>query len=257
MAIDESPRMKPRLPDRTMILIPAFNEEGCIRELLAEVRQACPGIEVVVVNDGSSDQTVRQARSGGATVLDLPCNVGVGGAVQAGFQYAVDRGYDRVVRIDGDGQHPPAGIPRLIAAMDADRSDLVIGSRFGSEAACISTRFRYLGVRTLALFLSMICRRRITDPTSGFWLIRRPLLDYFARYYPADYPEPEAVALLRRQGYQFSETPVPFRPRTTGRSSIRAWGTFYYVFKVGLALVVDRLRPVDERYSRKLLAGPE
>ncbi|MCX6995749.1 MAG: glycosyltransferase family 2 protein [Kiritimatiellaeota bacterium] len=190
-------------------------------------------------------------RPRGAMALDLPCNLGVGGAVQTGFQFAVEQGFDRIVRIDGDGQHPPAEIHKLLQVMDRDELDLVVGSRFGLEQKCISTRFRYVGIRMLAGFLSRICRCSITDPTSGFWLVNRPLMNYFSQYYPTDYPEPEALALLRRQGYRMAEVPVRFRPRLAGQSSIRTWGAFYFAMKVGLALLVDRVRPINRMYARE------
>jgi glycosyltransferase involved in cell wall biosynthesis len=188
-------------------------------------------------------------------VLRLPCNLGIGGAVQAGYVYACERGFDRVLRLDADGQHPPAEAARLIEAMNRSGADVVIGSRFAGAASYTSTRLRTIGIRALALFLSAICRKRIADPTSGFWLVRQPLLRCFAETYPTDYPEPEALALLRRQGYTYHEVPAVFRPRRYGRSSIRAWDTFYYVIKVGLALVVDRIRPIDPRFARHRTEG--
>lgn len=231
-------------------IIPAFNEEASIGALLDELHRDLPGLPVVVISDGSMDDTAAIAAARGATVLDLPCNLGVGGAVQAGFQYAIRQGYPYVVRLDADGQHPPAEIPKLAAAMADGHADLVIGIRFGSTKDRVSTRLRYLGIRVLAVFLSVICRSRVTDPTSGFWLVSRPLLDYFAHYYPSEYPEPEALALLRRQGYSFREVPVLFRPRMAGHSSIRTWGTVYYAIKVGLALLVDRIRVVNQRLAK-------
>ncbi len=235
------------------VIIPAFNEEDAIGGLIEEMQRHQPGLDVVVINDGSHDNTVAVARAAGAAVLNLPCNLGVGGAVQAGFQYALERGYDYVIRIDGDGQHPPSEIPKLIAAMNQGKGDLIIGSRFAGKHTYTSTLVRFVGIRLLALFLSKICRSRITDPTSGFWMINRKLLHYFAHDYPSEYPEPEALALLRRHGYSFHEEPVLFRPRTTGRSTIGAWGTIYYMIKVGLALVVDRVKPLNTRFERKNL----
>lgn len=235
---------------RAVVIIPAFNEEASIGGLLAELRQQVPDLPVVVMCDGSQDQTPQVARQAGAIVLDLPCNLGVGGAVQAGFQYALEQGYDLAIRIDGDGQHPPAEIPRMLEAARTSKADLLVGSRFASGGHT-STFFRYLGIKLLALFLSVICRRRISDPTSGFWAVRRPLLHYFAREYPVDYPEPEALALMRRQGYQYEEVAVSFRARQAGHSTIHGWGTIYFALKVGLALLVDRVRVVDRRYARE------
>lgn len=235
---------------RAVVIIPAFNEEASLDGLLAELRQQVPDLPVVVICDGSQDRTPDVARAAGAVVLDLPCNLGVGGAVQAGFQYALAQGYDLAIRIDGDGQHPPSEIPRMLEAARSAKADLLVGSRFASGGHT-STFFRYLGIKLLAGFLSVICRHRISDPTSGFWAVRRPLLHYFAREYPVDYPEPEALALMRRQGYHFEEVAVSFRARQAGQSTIHGWGTVYYALKVGLALLVDRVRVVDRRYARE------
>lgn len=234
----------------TALIIPAYNEEASLRGLLKEVREHVPELDVVVISDGSTDRTVAVAAAAGAQVLDLPCNLGVGGAVQAGFQYALARGYRLVVRIDGDGQHPPSEIRRLLEFAAQHPADLIIGSRFSSAGTHTSTLFRFLGIKLLAGFLSVICRHRVSDPTSGFWVVKRGLLHYFAADYPVDYPEPEALALLRRQGYSFAELPVTFRPRRAGRSSIHGWGTVYYALKVGLALLVDRVRVIDPRLAR-------
>lgn len=233
-----------------LVVVPAFNEEESLGGLLAEIQTALPAAAILVVNDGSQDRTAAVARSVGASVLDLPHNLGVGGAVQAGFQYAIRNGFDYVLRLDGDGQHPPAEAAKLIARMAESSADLVVGSRFGATRECISSRFRYAGIRALALFLSLICRARIADPTSGFWLVSRPLLDYFARYYPTDYPEPEALALMRRQGYEFAEVPVVFRERRAGQSSIGFVDALYYMVKVGMALLVDRVREVNPRFAK-------
>jgi glycosyltransferase involved in cell wall biosynthesis len=235
---------------QSLVIIPAFNEEAALPSLLQELREAATDTDVVVINDNSVDGTARVARQHGAAVLDLPCNLGVGGAVQAGFRYARNKGYRFVIRCDGDGQHPPSEIPRLIAAMQTGQFDMVVGSRFLENESYKSTALRYIGIRGLAFMLSVICRARITDPTSGFQMLNRPMLCYFAHAYPLDYPEPESIALLRRQGYRFGEVATRFRPRITGKSSIESWGALYYMVKVGLALVVDRARTVDPRYAR-------
>jgi glycosyltransferase involved in cell wall biosynthesis len=238
-----------RPAQEAVVIVPAFNEEGCIAGLLDEIRAEAPGMDTVVVNDGSVDGTSAVARERGAVVLDLPCNLGVGGAMQAGFRYAFQRGYASAVRCDGDGQHPPSAIRRLAEAMASNPVDMVVGSRFLGERAYTSTRFRHAGILCLAAVLSLACRKRVTDPTSGFQMVNRPLLHLFSRSYPADYPEPEALALMRRQGYDFMEVAVPFRERREGASSIQGWDTLYYAAKVFLALLVDRARPVDPRYA--------
>lgn len=239
------------LVEGLMILIPAFNEELSLSGLLADTAQALPGIPVVVIDDGSSDNTAAVARQCGATVLSVPCNCGVGGAVQLGLQYAASHGYEHVLRMDGDGQHPPSEAWRLLVAMRDDPCDLIVGSRFGGGGSTTTTFVRRIGIQCLAVLLSKICRSRVTDPTSGFWLLRRRLIAVFAREYPRDYPEPEALALLRRLGYSFREVPVAFRERTAGRSSIGRWSAFYFTLKVGLALCVDRVKPVNPRLAAR------
>lgn len=234
---------------RTMVLIPAYNEEASLPALLAEVRASLPGAVVTVVDDGSTDGTAAVARAGGARVLRLPCNFGVGTAVQTGFRDALERGCDFLIRLDGDGQHPPAEARTLIEAMIRQPTDLVVGTRHGPGSTYHGSRFRRTVLAGLAQFVSLICRKRITDPTSGFWLVSRPLLQCFALHYPTDYPEAEAIALLRRQGFSLEEVPVAFKPRQAGQSSLRAWGTVNFAAKVFLALFVDRLRPVDPRGS--------
>lgn len=235
-----------------VVIIPAYNEAKALPELLAELKHVMPSVPVVVISDGSKDATADVARENGAIVVDLPCNLGVGGAVQAGLQYACKYGYERIVRIDGDGQHNPADIPALLSHMEEKKVDLVVGSRFlGEKVTGVGTHWRKLGNIVLAKFLSIICRNKVTDPTSGFWCVSSELAKYFACYYPTDYPEPEALSLLCRQGYSFSEVGVVVRQRQYGVSSITSIGTIYFAIKVFIALVADRLRPVDKNYARK------
>ena len=234
----------------SLLVIPAFNEEAALGPLLREVRALFPGLAVLVVSDCSEDRTACLAREQGAAVLDLPCNLGVGGAMQAGLEYAVEQGYRYVIRCDGDGQHPPAEIPKLMAALQASGADLVVGSRFLGDSAYTSTALRSVGIRGLALLLSAACRQRITDPTSGFQALNRLAAFFLARNCPADYPEPESIALLTRQGYRVQETAVAFRARQGGCSSIGHRMALYYALKVALALILDRARAVDPRFQR-------
>ncbi|MBR1609369.1 MAG: glycosyltransferase family 2 protein, partial [Kiritimatiellae bacterium] len=196
-------------------------------------------------------------------VLDFPCNLGVGAAVQAGLRRARERGFRFVARMDADGQHVAGEIPAMLRKMEESGADFVSGSRFlpGSSFEAGSTPARRLGNKLLARFLSAICRTPITDPTTGLWCVREPLLRYFAHRYPGEYPEPEAMALLRRQGYVMAEVPVRVLPRRAGRSHVRSAGVVYFAFRVGLALLADRVRPVDRRFAAPprgpLAAGPE
>lgn len=242
---------------RTAIAIPAYNEEASIGALLDELCAILPDVPVFVVDDGSADGTAAVAQSRGATVLRLPCNLGVGGAVQTALAHIRTAGFETIVRIDGDGQHNPADVARLVSALDESCADIAIGSRFLSQsgAPASSTRWRMLGNRLLARFLSAICRCRITDPTSGFWAMRGRVLDYFAKNFPCEYPEPEAIALARRQGYEIVETAIAVRPREHGVSHIGSIGTLYFALRVGLALIADRVRTVDRRFAKNNIHG--
>lgn len=232
------------------VIIPAFNEEEAIGDLIDELRQSIPEVDIVVINDGSKDNTAAIVRIKNVCVLDLPCNLGVGPAVQTGYRYTLEKGYRYVIRIDGDGQHPPKEIPALLEAILKYDVDLVIGSRYIEKRNYGNTTLRSIGIKLLAFLLSTICRSKVTDPTSGFWAINRNLLYYFANDYPAEYPEPEAIALLRRHGYSYIEIPVQFRPRTHGKSTIHGFGATYYMLKVFLALVIDRIRPLNRRFEK-------
>ena len=234
---------------KTLVLVPAFNEEESLPGLLQEIRESLPGAGVAVVDDGSQDRTASVARAGGATVLRLPCNMGVGPALQAGMRWAVEEGFELVLRVDADGQHIPAEAVKLREALERDGTDLAIGTRYGDGGEYRGSWGRRLVLKALAIFLSVICRKRTDDPTSGFWLMTRDLAECFLVHYPSDYPEPEAVALLRRQGFDFTEVPTKFRPRKAGESSLGPWKTFNFAAKVFLALFVDRLRSVDRRGS--------
>lgn len=241
-----------------IFLIPAYNESESIGNLLHELEQVFPAIPVLVVSDGSSDGTAEIARKQGAIVLDLPCNLGVGGAVQAGLYHARHLGYTMVCRLDGDGQHPPTEAKRVLEALTRSHADLVIGSRFlvGTGEGASSTQVRQLGNRILARFLSHICRCRITDPTSGLWAMRGKLLDYFAWDFPCEYPEPEAIALARRQGYIIEEAPITIRARQHGTSHISSMGTLYFALRVGIALLADRVRPINRHFANDAASPP-
>lgn len=240
-------------PSRLLFLIPAYNEAESIGGLLDELRQVFPDTPALVVSDGSADATAAIAAAHGAIVLNLPCNLGVGGAVQAGLLHARHLGYATVCRLDGDGQHPPAEARRVLDLLETSHADLVIGSRFlsGSSEGASSTQARQLGNILLSRFLSRICRRTLTDPTSGLWAIQGRLLDFYAHSFPSEYPEPEAIALTCRQGYTIQEAPITVRPRQHGTSHITSIGTLYFALRVGIALLADRVRPVDLRFAKK------
>ena len=193
----------------TVIIIPAYNEEACLGTLLDEIIALELPIDIVVVSDGSTDQTGPIAKKHGAVLIDLPCNLGVGGAVQAGYAYAHAEGYQYTLRCDADGRHPPSEISRMLAEIKKGEADLVVGSRFlGTGEYTTDSMTRMVGVQALAKLLSVICRAKVTDPTSGFHAMSRLMTHFFAFHYPSEYPEPEALALMRRQGYTFKEVGV-------------------------------------------------
>ncbi len=228
---------------RVLAIVPALNEGKVLAGVVRRIREEAPGCDVCVVDDGSSDDTAAVAARAGATVLRCPVNLGIGGAVQAGYLWARDRGYDAAVQVDGDGQHDPAFIAAALAPLAAGRASLVIGSRFLAPGGWRSTAARRAGIAYLAWFLRLRCGARVTDPTSGFRAANRAAIELFARYYPSDYPEPEAIALAQRAGLRIAEVPVRMIERAHGASSITALWTLYYLVKVSLALVLLPQRP--------------
>jgi glycosyltransferase involved in cell wall biosynthesis len=238
---------------RVLAIVPAFNEERSLPAVMAGLRRSAPFVDVCVVDDGSTDGTAEVARSLGATLLSLPVNLGIGGAVQAGYRWARDHGYDVAVQVDGDGQHDAAFLPELVEAVTSGRAGLAVGSRFAGPrvaGAFQSTWIRRAGIRYLSAMLRLRCGARVTDPTSGFRATGRQGIELFARSYPPDYPEPESIAVAARAGLRVAEIPVRMSERLHGESSISAWGSFYYLVKVSLALLVlPTRRPAAEDLS--------
>ena len=228
---------------RILVILPAYNEELNIARTVHEVRALLPHADVLVMNDGSSDDTSAAAAAAGAAVLELPYNIGIGAAVQSGFQYAAAKDYDLVLRNDGDGQHAPENNLDLLRALETQDADVVIGSRYISPRGDYGTpRLRRLGSGILARLLSAIIGQRVTDPTSGCSAYNRPAIQLLARFYPHDYPEPEAIVILHRGGLRQMEIPVKMMPRRHGQSSITPSRSVYYMIKVSLAILVNLLR---------------
>lgn len=234
---------------RTLILIPAFNEEAAIGAVVREVRQVLPGWPVLVADDGSADGTAVAARAAGAHVLSLPCHLGLGGCVQAGYKLAFELGFQEVVRIDGDGQHDPRFIPQVLGALRGSGCEMAIGVRDG-DALRGATLPRRIGIRCFRLLLRPILGRPVADPTSGFVAVNRRALEVFARSFPLEYPEIETLVVLQRRRFRFVETPVPARPRLAGRSTITPLRSLYYVVHVLLGVFVNILRLDARRAAR-------
>jgi glycosyltransferase involved in cell wall biosynthesis len=233
-----------------LAVVPAYNEEGTVADVVTSIREQAPEFDVVVIDDGSTDATAKRAERAGAKVVRHPFNLGIGGAVQSGFTYALENGYDRLVQVDGDGQHDPSELPKLIAAMDSSRDvDMVCGSRFLTEETdYVAPISRRTGIHIFAFLLSRIVGQRVTDPTSGFRLYNRRGIALFARDYPHDYPEVEAVLMVHFHRLKMREVPVRMFQRGGGVSSISSGKSVYYMLKVLLAIFVGlvRARPVIE-----------
>jgi glycosyltransferase involved in cell wall biosynthesis len=233
-----------------LAVIPAYNEASTVRGVIQRIHEAAPGFDPLLVDDGSTDDTAELAASAGARVLRLPFNLGIGGAVQAGFVYALENDYDYVAQVDADGQHDAGELVTLLAAMDEpDSVDMVCGSRFlTSDHQYPAPISRRTGIHIFSFVLSRLVSDPISDPTSGFRLYNRRAIELFARDYPHDFPEVEAVLMLHHHRLTMREVPIKMYVRGGGRSSISTGKSAYYMIKVLLALLVSlaRKRPVIE-----------
>jgi glycosyltransferase involved in cell wall biosynthesis len=222
-------------------VVPAFNEEHTVAQVVRETRAAIAGVQVIVVDDGSQDRTTDVARAAGAEVVRLAVNLGIGGAVQAGFQYALRNGFDIAMQIDGDGQHDAFEAARILEPVMAGRSDMVVGSRWLGRGDYVAPTGRRTGMRLLSRLVRWRCGSTFTDTTSGFRAVGRSGIALFARNYPTDFPEVEALIMARRAGLRVEEVPVHMNQRSHGRSSIAGLRSSYYMARVCVALIVDAL----------------
>lgn len=227
---------------KNLVIVPAWNEVESLERVVAALRRDAPGFDFVIVNDGSTDGTAALCRRNGWPLLDLPVNLGIGGAVQTGYRYAVRAGYDTATQFDGDGQHDAAALPAMLAALRRDGLDMVVGSRFIERKGFQSGALRRVGIRFLSRLVRVLTGRAITDPTSGFRMVSRRLAELFAEDYPNDYPEPESVVRALARGAKVAEIPVVMNERLAGTSSISMRRSVYYMVKVSFAMVVARLR---------------
>lgn len=229
---------------KLLIIVPAYNEEASLPGVLLDIREHMPSADILVVNDGSSDKTASIARELGVVVLDLPFNLGIGGAMQAGYCYAQRNRYDVAVQLDGDGQHVAREIHKLLSPIEADAADMVLGSRFLSPGNYRAPALRSMGIRLFSFVLSRILDTPVTDSTSGFRAANKRVIDFFSRMYPDDYPEVEALVLLHKLDLRITEIPVEMRERTGGTSSITPIRSVYYMIKVLLAIFIDLMKKV-------------
>jgi len=229
---------------RKLAIVPAYNEQGMVGRVVRDINRHAPDFDVVVVDDGSLDATAAVAEREGATVLRLPFNLGIGGAMQAGYKYALHRNYDIAVQVDGDGQHKPEYLPSMAEALHTggEDADMVYGSRFLGDPGYKVPFMRRLGNRIFGVVLSAICRQPITDPTSGFRMVNRNGIELFARDYPHDYPEVEAILMLNAHKLKIHEVHVKMNARGFGESSIDYMSAAYYMIKVMMAIFIGLLR---------------
>ncbi len=228
---------------KKIAIVPAYNEEKAIGAVLAGIKENCRDFDILVVNDGSTDRTAEAAGTvPGARVVNLPFNVGIGGAVQTGFLYARQHGYDLAVQVDADGQHKPAEVRRLLDPILNNEADMVVGSRFAGKGGYRGRTGRRLGIMIFSLTNRILLGEKITDSTSGFRAYNARAIALFSETYPDDYPEPEAVYILKRSGLRVREIPVQMAGRQAGRSSIGFFESVYYMIKVFLAIFVLLLR---------------
>ena len=226
---------------KTLIIIPAYNEAEHIAQVVGEIKAAAPQADCLVVNDYSRDATQQVCMERGLSFVSLPLNLGIGGGVQTGYLYALDGGYDIAVQMDGDGQHDPAHLEKLIAPIQQGEAEVVIGSRFLTGEGFQSSRLRRFGIRFLSGLIRLCSGIRVRDVTSGFRAVNRRFMEIYARDYAQDYPEPEAIIAAAMFGGRVKEVPVVMRERAGGESSIKRWKTVYYMLKVSLAIALYRL----------------
>lgn len=231
--------------ERVMALIPAYNEEETISRVVAEVRHILPQADIVVIDDCSTDSTSDIAHAAGASVVRIPSNLGIGGAVQTGLKFARDYNYDIVIRLDGDGQHDPQDIPALFSAVKSGKADAVFGSRFmGKDSTMTIPISRRIGIKTFAFLVTILTGQKATDTTSGYMSLNKYAIDVLADYLPQDYPEVEGRVILHKAGLTTLELPAHMRSRTAGISSINGWRSIYYAVKVSIAALIGAMKDI-------------
>ena len=231
------------MPHNILIIIPAYNEGSRISMVVNQVRETYPDYDVAVINDGSKDNTAQAAREAGAVVVSHPFNLGYGVAIQTGYKYALAKGYDFAVQIDGDGQHDPAFIPRLLAPVISGETDFALGSRFLEAESYAPSFARRIGMLFFRRLVSLLIKTRITDTTSGYQAFNRKVIRYFTtEVFPCDYPDADMLLTLHRAGFCIMEVPVRMKASASGKSMHAGWMPLYYIFKMLLSIFVTLLR---------------
>ena len=233
---------------KILVLVPCYNEEENIVATIERLKATCPGVDFIVINDCSTDSSPALLKSHGYPYLDLPINLGIGGGVQCGYQYARDNGYDVAVHMDGDGQHDPRYLFHVVDPVLQGQYDMCICSRFIQKEGFQTSFMRRVGIRFLSGLIRLLCGKQVLDVTSGFRAANSRMIEYFSRHYASDYPEPEAILSASLSGFRVGEVPVVMQERQGGMSSISTFKSAYYMIKVSLALIIDRfsIRKVKE-----------
>ncbi|SFP37630.1 hypothetical protein SAMN04487928_101147 [Butyrivibrio proteoclasticus] len=232
---------------KKLIIIPAYNESECIVDTIKNIQKKASDYDYIIVNDCSKDDTLKKCIDEGFNYINLPINLGIGGAVQTGYRYAADNGYEIAVQIDGDGQHDPAFLHDMENVLLERNADMVIGSRFIENKGFQSSFARRLGISYFTKLIKLMTGNSISDPTSGFRMVGRSLIELFSQDYPGDYPEPESVVEVLLDKKKVVEIPVVMKERQGGVSSIQPRKSVYYMIKVSLAIVFARLRKLRNK----------
>lgn len=226
---------------KILVIIPAYNEQDSIINVINKLKKDCPRADYVVVNDCSKDNTLNILKDNEASFVSLPINLGIGGGVQTGYKYALENGYDIAIQIDGDGQHDTEYLEKVIEPLEDGRADIAIGSRFIDKQGFQSSGMRRAGIKFLSALIKICCGTKVHDVTSGFRAVNRKYIEMYAHEYPTDYPEPEAIVQASVDGARIIEVPVIMKERETGQSSIYAWKSIYYMIKVSLSIILCRI----------------
>ena len=226
---------------KTLIMIPAYNEQNTLGKLIDEIQKKCPDTDYIVINDCSVDDTKEVLKNVGASYVSAPVNLGIGGAVQTGYKYAAKNGYDIAIQVDGDGQHDVSYVKDMVSVLEKDEADVIIGSRFIDKAGFQSSCARRMGIHFLSGLIKLMSGIRVKDVTSGFRAVNRKYIEVFADSYPDDYPEPEVIVISALSGARIKEIPVIMRERTDGVSSINMKKSVYYMIKVSIAIILCRI----------------
>lgn len=227
---------------KKLVIIPAYNEEGGIVKTVTDVVENAKDFDYVVINDCSKDNTLKICREHSFNVVNLPVNMGIGGGVQTGYMYAYRNGYDIAVQFDGDGQHNASYLDSMSKKLVEENLDMVIGSRYIEKEGFQSSGMRRLGIRYFTGLIKLLTGKKITDPTSGMRMINRKIMKQFSEEYPKDYPEPESVVTILKEGAKVEEIPVKMNAREEGVSSISPSKSIYYMVKVSIAVLIAAIR---------------